>query len=350
VTDVPDDAQLRRLLQRLVELGASEEELEVAVRTGQLSDLALDVALRPPGETMDLERFIESSELEPDLVRELWSALGFPADGPVLVTPDAAEAIRFLIGMAGLFQRETSFAIARVIGSTSSRLAEAIISAFRVDVELPNIASGARIWSRVEDTMNAGRELLPMLEAALTAVFRRHMVLTSYQMWTPDEAQATVTHERTVGFADLVSSTETVRAASPGELAIIVREFEARVWELVTNAGGKVVKLIGDEAMFVIEDPARACQAALALVEISPQPVRVGLAQGTVVALYGDYYGETVNLAARLVNAAEASTVVVSESVSAQVGDTNAFSFEALPERELKGFGDAVRFYRATRR
>src|SRR5205814_1043438 len=118
----------------------------------------------------DLEQFIQSSELDPDLVRELWSALGFPSPGPVRVTPDLAAAIRFLIAMAGLFKSETSFAMARVMGSTSSRLAEALISAFRVDVELPNIASGADVFRRIQDTIDAGQVLLPMFEEALSAI------------------------------------------------------------------------------------------------------------------------------------------------------------------------------------
>jgi class 3 adenylate cyclase len=108
------------------------------------------------------------------------------------------------------------------------------------------------------------------------------------------------------------------------------------------------VKLIGDEAMFVIEDPARACDVALGLIDTSPHAVRVGLAHGTVVALYGDYYGETVNLAARLVAAAEPSTVAVSDSVRRLAGD--AFTFAALPARSLKGFGDPVVFHQASRR
>jgi class 3 adenylate cyclase len=344
----PEDPELRRLLQRLADLGASEDEVEAAMRTAQLSDFALDIAIRPAGETMDLDRFIESSDLDEDLVRELWSAMGFPLAGPVRVTPDIAAAMRFLIGMAGLFKAETSFAMARVMGSTSSRLAEALISAFRVDVELPNIASGADVFGRIHDTIDAGQALLPMFEAAWNAIFRRHMVLVSYQMWAPDESRATVTHERSVGFADLVSSTETVRSATPAELAVLVREFEARISELVTGAGGRVVKLIGDEAMFVIEDPVAACDVALRFIGASPQPVRVGLAHGTVVALYGDYYGETVNLAARLVAAAEPSTVAASGSVRNRAGDE--FAFDALPEQELKGFGEPVVFYRASRR
>ena len=59
-----------------------------------------------------------------------------------------------------------------------------------------------------------------------------------------------------------------------------MREFEGLVWELVTGAGGRVVKLIGDEAMFVIEDAAAACDVATRLVDSAPQPVRVGWPKG----------------------------------------------------------------------
>jgi len=342
----PPDTELERLLQRLRELGASDDEIVAAQHTGALSDLALDVALRPPGETMDLDQFIESSGLDADDVRELWAALGLSPSGPVRVPADAAEAIRFLVAMGGFFPPEAALAFARVIGSSSSRLAEALISAFRVDVELPSVASGTAFARRTEEMIGVVRELLPRLIEAVNAIFRRQMVRVSYELWRPDDERSAVTHERTVGFADIVGSTETVRTASAAALAVAVRQFEERVWEMVASAGGRVVKLIGDEAMFVVDDPAQACDVALRLVEASPQPVRVGLAHGTVVALYGDYYGETVNLAARLVRAADASAVAVSQSVRDRAD--GAFTFDALPERELKGFGDIV-FYQAGR-
>jgi class 3 adenylate cyclase len=96
--------------------------------------------------------------------------------------------------------------------------------------------------------------------------------------------------------------------------------------------------------MFVVEDPTRACSLALELIDRSPHPVRVGLADGAVVALFGDYYGETVNLAARLVAIAQPSSVAVSEAV--RHGATDTFTFEALPAQVLKGFGDPMVTYR----
>src|SRR5207244_3014496 len=82
----------------------------------------------------------------------------------------------------------------------------------RVDVELPSMASGTGFSKRTEEMMTVVRELLPSLVDAVNALFKRHMVRVSYEIWRPDDEQAAVTHERTVGFADIVGSTETVRS------------------------------------------------------------------------------------------------------------------------------------------
>ncbi|MBV9412439.1 MAG: hypothetical protein JO148_12635 [Acidimicrobiia bacterium] len=362
MAEIPDDEKLQRLglydpngpgaddmhnvLRIVFDLGATLDEV-TGVGPLRLGPLALDLAMRPPGPTDDLDTFAETSGFDPSLVRKVWAALGLPESGPVRVTPDAAEALRLLVGMSSWLQPDTTLAMARVMGSACARLAEALSNAFRVEFEVPERQRGTTYTRAIEGSL-AAAELLPLFLQALTAVFRRHLIQVSYNLWSIDDEGAAVTLERTVGFADLVSSTEAVRAASAGELARTVREFEARVWELVAGVGGRVVKLIGDEAMFVIEDPAAACEVAERLIEESPQAVRVGLAQGTVVALYGDYYGETVNLAARLVRAADASTVAASSAVRNRV--SSGFSFDALPEQELKGFGEPVVFFRVSRR
>src|SRR5207248_6382724 len=85
VSDQPDDAELERLglydpkaedaedrlrgLRNVLELGATVEEIANA---HSLTDLVLDLAIRPPGETQDLDTFVESSELDPNLLRQLW--------------------------------------------------------------------------------------------------------------------------------------------------------------------------------------------------------------------------------------------------------------------------------------
>ena len=340
----PDADDRLRLLRRLFELGASIEDIHAAGVAG-LGSLSLDLSIRPSGPTYALDDFAESSGLDADLVRRFWLALGLPASGrtPLRVTPDAAEAIQLLVAISTLVTEDSALAVARVVGSSAARLAEALAGALRLGVEVPSLESGSTYSQVVEEYSTAGRDLLPSFLEAVNAVFRRHLVLVSYQMWSTDEERAAVTLQRTVGFADVVGSTELVRAGSVATLARMVRQFEEQVWDLVTRAGGRVVKLIGDEAMFVVEDPAAACRVALELIDRSVHPVRVGLAHGAVLGLFGDYYGETVNLAARLVAVAQPSSALVSDSVRRAAGD--AFTFELQPNQPLKGFTEPVRMY-----
>jgi adenylate cyclase len=344
-----DAADQLRLLTRAFELGATLDEVRRANRIFGLGPLMLDLAMRPAGETQELNAFAELSDLDSDLVHRLWLALGLPEDRtlPVRVTPDAAEALRLITAMTTLLGEDVVLALARVIGSSVARMTEALAGAFRVGIEVPQRMTGIPYSQVVDDYTTVVRYLLPSFLEAVEAVFRRHLVVVSYQLWSTDVDRAAVTLERTVGFADLVGSTDVLHTQSVKEMAEMVRQFEEQAWDLVSRAGGRVVKLIGDEAMFVIEDPGRACDVGLGLVEASPNPVRVGLAHGPVVGLWGDYYGETVNLAARLVQTATPSTLVVSETV--RDWTDAAFTFQPLGPLVLKGFADPVVAYAVQR-
>jgi adenylate cyclase len=209
---------------------------------------------------------------------------------------------------------------------------------------MPQIDTGMAYSEVASNYTNVARELLPILWDTIGAVFRRHLVLVSYQRWSTDEDRVAVTVERTIGFVDLVGSTEVLRTLSVSEVAAAVNRFEMLVWDQVNAAGGRVVKLIGDEAMFMLEAPKDACALAATMVERSPHPVRVGLAYGPAVALHGDFYGPTVNLAARLVSVAPESTVVVSAEVREAAGA--AFDFEEFPTGPLRGFPDVTTAFR----
>jgi adenylate cyclase len=345
----PDAADQLRLLVGAFNLGATLEEVTRAARVRyNLGPLMLDLAMRPAGDTQDLADFAGSGA-DAELMHRIWSALGLPdAKSPVVrVTPDAADALRLMSAMASLFDEETALGVARVMGSSMARLAETISGAFRVGEEVPQLSSGASRAELAESNVRAVRDLLPSFLEATAAVFRRHLVNVAFQRWSPDTEGAAVTMELTVCFADLVGSTALLRTVSIREMANLLRRFEEQVWDLVSACGGRVVKFIGDEAMVIFDEPSQACRVALDLIDSAEHPVRIGMAHGTVVSLYGDYYGATVNLAARLVNQADPSTLLVSENVPQQAG--SGFVFEALEPLVLKGFAQAVRVLRADR-
>jgi len=175
------------------------------------------------------------------------------------------------------------------------------------------------------------------------------VVAVARSTWAPDESQAIVTRERAVGFADLVDYTRSAQTLSAAELAEAISRFESRVGEVVNGGGGRVVKLIGDEAMFVVDTGVKACELALELTRVlrtDPQlpQVRIGLAAGPVVAHHGDYYGDVVNLAARLAKVAAPGEVLISKAVADDLpGDIECEAAEMPP---LKGYDEGVEVFR----
>jgi len=248
---------------------------------------------------------------------------------------------------------ETVLQLARVLGSSVAQLAEAIVDSFRVNVEMPRRDRGEPYSEVVEDYAHTASVMLPLLTEAIGDVLTGHLLAVSRASWALDEQRAAVTRNLTVGFADLVDYTRMTRTLTPGELASAIGRFESRVGELVTRYRGRVVKLIGDEVMFVLDDPGGAAQLALELIdELSSDPqlpqVRVGLAAGPVISYHGDCYGETVNLAARLVKLAESSAVLISESIVEYAASPVAAEPIELPPP--KGYDHPVRTYKLTRR
>jgi class 3 adenylate cyclase len=116
--------------------------------------------------------------------------------------------------------------------------------------------------------------------------------------------------------------------------------------------GGRLVKTIGDAVVMEFAQPAAAVAATMevhskygqgsAALDLPPLEVHSGIHSGEIVkARDGDIYGSTVNLTARLQDAAKAGEIVVSEAVSASArGDT--FSWQAMGERLFKNVPNPV--------
>ena len=116
--------------------------------------------------------------------------------------------------------------------------------------------------------------------------------------------------------------------------------FEQHVLDAISSEGARLVKLIGDGAMFIAGSAADAASIARALVRAaSDDPrlpdVRVGLGAGEVLVRDGDVFGPTVNRAARLVTVADPGRVLVDDAVAARLPDD---AVVARGERTVPGF------------
>ena len=133
----------------------------------------------------------------------------------------------------------------------------------------------------------------------------------------------------------------------------VAAEIAANLADLTQRAararGGLPVKWLGDGVMFFFKRPGAAVQAALEMVRQAPAaglpPAHVGIHAGPIVVQNGDYFGRTVNLAARIAGQAGAGQVLVTDAVVAAGCD--GVRFETLGPVRLKGFTRPVRLHRA---
>lgn len=147
-----------------------------------------------------------------------------------------------------------------------------------------------------------------------------------------------------VGFTDLVGFTALSRGLDDDALREVIERFEEMAHAAISSHGGRLVKMIGDEVMFVVQDPCAAAEIGLRLSDAfsedeSMPPVRVGMAYGQVVPRDSDYLGTTVNMAHRIVAVARRGTVLISDELRRAIESDGRFFVRRTPIRSLKGLG-----------
>lgn len=155
-------------------------------------------------------------------------------------------------------------------------------------------------------------------------------------------------------FADLVGFTAFTEKHGDQAAADLAETFCARVCELNAGHAAEEVKTLGDACMIRVPSPRCAVQLGLEIVEaVGPSQglprVRVGIDRGTAIERRGDWFGSTVNRAARVVAAAEEGSVLVTEPVRAAALDVSGVSFTPAGTKRLAGIEEPVLVYRADR-
>ncbi len=322
-------------------LGATEEDLADA--GGDLSNLATLLAVRPGEPIHSLRDAAAAVGVPVQRVRELRRAAGLAAltsDDEVALSDRDLEMLRVMEAATELFEPEAVLQIVRVVGSGLARIAETISSAFLVNVGRGIPEDDQIAMSRAN--MDAA-ELLPAVNDVMDVLLRHHIVAARRAAADVDSTARYEVRTMTIGFIDLVGSTELASHRSLGEMGILLGRFEAIATDAVRDLGGRVVKLIGDEVMFASPEVDVARAVAREVVEaVRADPdlpaVRVGLATGEAMHREGDLFGPVVNRAARIVAAAEPGTILLDEASLLAEGETAS----SVGARDLRGFDEPV--------
>jgi class 3 adenylate cyclase len=239
-------------------------------------------------------------------------------------------------------------------------LATAWTEAYQARFEGPALASGADQRTAMELAAQLGGDFLPLGDPALLGIYRRQQELA----WTEhlverierelEAAGGLGRPERVpaISFLDLTGYTHLTEQQGDATAAALAETLAVLVGRSAREHGGVPVKWLGDGVMIHFREPAGAVRSALGLVDQLPEaglpPAHVGVAAGPVVAQGGDYFGRTVNLAARIAAHATAGQVLVSQRV-AEAAPPGGVVFTDAGEVELKGFAHAVQLLQARR-
>ena len=339
---------LARVRSLLLDLGCTDDEIDRAVADDVIDLLVVDRMLVPTERRMTQAQVAETTDIPIEVAQRFWRALGFldvGDDDPAFTDMDI-EAVRLFQTMVamGLVDTDSAVQMARVIGSSMARIAEAEAAPGSTPILM---ASGDSIIDADQFAQQAGTSL-PAMARLLEYVWRRHLQAATRRAMLRrtrglDQGLSPVL---AVGFADMVGFTMLSQHLNDDELAAVVARFEALAHDTVVARGGRVVKMIGDEVMFVVPTAASAAEIGLSLAEAYADDdllsdVRVALAIGSVLLQDGDFYGPVVNLASRLVGVANPGTVLVSDAFRLALDDEGATGHDlrAIRTRTLKDIG-----------
>jgi class 3 adenylate cyclase len=356
----PDDpnapAQLELLEYLVTEIGASLPELIHAhERGGQLS-LAAFRTLSAGRDRFTLAEVAKAAGVDAHFALEVWQCVGFPEPRPFerrFGPPDVALFQLFDV-LSSFVGEEDVLQLARTIGESVSRIAEAEVATLRSNVEAP-LASSNRLVDVARTYTQIATELFPRIADALDTLHRHHLLAIG-RRYSDVSARPSALNvvELAVGFADLAGYTGMWHRMAHDELAQMLNQWERVTGNIISAAGANVVKRIGDEVMFVTNAPGVACALALSLIEACAAAelpkLRVGVAFGDVMVRQGDFYGPTVNLAARLVGSADAGTALADEALHTRLSRVRGgYSFVPTGKLKLAGFDEPVPAYQLLR-
>jgi adenylate cyclase len=359
------DIQRIRVVDALAEAGFVPEQLSELLTAGAYNlDWASVVYPEPTAQlTTTLEQAAAAIGLPQDPAARLFDAweLPRPQPGQALRADDDELLALALPALEGFEGDETALlASARQLGDSLRRLAESQVRLFHAHVEEQLAAEGHPDHSWTDDLNQVAAVMMASLERALVLLYRRHfehyvlevtVLRAEAALERAGLARRRPVRPPAIGFLDLTGYTKLTEERGDRAAAELAGRLVEMVHEFAHRRGGRAVKLLGDGVMFHFPEPGQAVRCGLELVDRIPRvglpQARVGLHSGPVVFQDGDYFGGTVNIAARITDYARPGEVLVSDQVVADTDRLEAVRFEPVGPVSLKGLSAPITLFTA---
>ena len=355
------DVHVVRLMAAFEEACIPLEDVARGIAAGELA-FPMGLFMPEPAPMADTYEALAARLDRPaDLLRRLATELGMPPREDDRVREEDAAILALMITKLDLADEEELSRFARLYGGTVQRLVASGLQFFdravrqRVDaLEVSSEERNRLTYERAAGYTQLVSSVVPWLRqrhrernvieylVSVTEQFMEERGITPRQPRTPPA----------IAFLDLTGYTAITEERGDEAAAEVASELAGIVQQAAVAHGGRPVKWLGDGVMFHFGDPGEAILSGLDLIERTEEaiavPARIGINAGVVVAQEGDYFGRTVNVAARIADYARPHEVLVSEEakLSASIDEV---AFELIGDVPLKGLTRSVRLHRATR-
>jgi adenylate cyclase len=252
-------------------------------------------------------------------------------------------------------------AFTRVLGSAATSIAEAAIALFYAELGPGSEREGSDELDRAqmsESATLAFSAVPEVLSQVLVEQFgranRRAAVVRGWAPTSVDHEEITDGELVALGFVDLVGSTSWAEGLTLRQYSLALSRFESAAWSSAVLAGGRVIKMIGDEVFFAAPTADAACRIGTDVCGAAQTDPLLPSARGAVgfglaTPREGDYFGPLVNLVSRLTKAARPETLVVTQRAAEELSDSD-WDLTALGPEPVRGLEDPVPVFAVTRR
>jgi adenylate cyclase len=361
----PGDVLRARWVQSLERAGVPLEGLAAAVRDGVLSFSFLDVGAYDRFAGLSGTTFQQLSAqtgIPLELLMVVREVFGFAEPHPedTLHHNELSVVPLLQLQLSKGFHPEVIERWLRVYGDSLRRIAEAEAAWWNSEVEMALVASGMTEGEMLQAQADLGSQMTPLIERVLLAIYHGQQEHTWSQVFVEHVESALeqaglyrrLDRPPAMCFLDITGYTRLTEERGDEAAAELAARLAGLVRRSSLEHGGTPVKWLGDGVMFYFREPGAAVLAALEMAEVVGShglpPAHVGIHAGPVVFQDGDYFGRTVNLAARIADYARPGEVLVSQEV-VDAADRGPVAFTEIGPVELKGVPGTLRLHIAHR-
>ena len=357
----PGDVRRALMANSLEGAGIPLEGVAAGMQSGALSLSFLDAASYERFAALAAETFQQVADrtgIPLELLMVVREAIGMAQPSPAdRLREDEMAIVPFVeLQLAEGFRAPAIERLLRVQGDGTRRITEQEGAWWNSEVIEPAMSAG----DGPEEIANAdlADRIAPLSEQALLAMYHAqearawtaNIIEAFEEMMAKAGIHSRLERQPAICFLDISGYTRLTQERGDDAAADLSTTVARLVQRSSVQHGGKPIKWLGDGVMFYFDDLGQGVRAALEMVDglvaAGLPPVHVGVHSGPVLFQEGDYFGQTVNLSARIADFAKAGEVLVSQA-AADASGGDELLFDEVGHVALKGVAGTVHLLRA---